>query len=85
MAALQIFYLHMIDKVMGRSQYICVVPNVFGLLILIRGMGKKNKAAKLTDNKIRYIIRARKSGESTKRIALDMKLSPPSAKCVWMH
>jgi len=39
----------------------------------INNMGKKNKVAKLTDRKIRYIIRAKKRGESTKRIAQDMK------------
>ena len=48
-------------------------------------MGKKNKVVKLTDKKIRYIIRAKKRGESTKRIAEDMKLSPSSVKRVWMH
>ena len=36
-------------------------------------MGKKNKVVKLTDRKIRYIIRAKKRGESTNRIAQDMK------------
>jgi DNA-binding NarL/FixJ family response regulator len=45
-------------------------------------MGKKNKVVKLTDRKIRYIIRAKKRGESTKRIAEDMKLSPSSVKRV---
>ena len=48
-------------------------------------MGKKNKVVKLTDRKIRYIIRAKKRGGSTKRIAEDMKLSPSSVKRVWMH
>ena len=48
-------------------------------------MGKKNKVVKLTDRKIRYIIRAKKRGESTKRIAEDMKLRPSSVKRVWMH
>lgn len=48
-------------------------------------MGKKNKVIKLTDKKIRYIIRAKKRGESTKRIAEDMKLSQSSVKRVWMH
>ena len=38
-------------------------------------MGKKNKVVKLTEKKIRYIIRAKIRGESTKRIAEDMKLS----------
>jgi len=48
-------------------------------------MGKKNKVVKLTDRKIRYIIRAKKRGDSTKRIAVDIKLSPSSVKRVWMH
>jgi hypothetical protein len=48
-------------------------------------MGKKNEAVKLTERKIIYIILAKKRFESTKRIAEDMKLSPSSVKCVWMH
>ena len=40
------------------------------------GMGKKNKVVKLTDRKIRYIIRAKKRCDSTNKIAKDMKLSP---------
>ena len=48
-------------------------------------MGKKNKVVKLTDRKIRYIIRAKIRGESTNRIAQDMKLSPSTVKRVWMH
>ena len=48
-------------------------------------MGKKNKVVKLTDKKIRYIIRAKKRCESTNRIAQDMKLSPSTVKRVWMH
>ena len=48
-------------------------------------MGKKNKAVKLTDGKISYIIQAKKRGKSTNRIAQDMKLSPSSVKRVWMH
>jgi len=48
-------------------------------------MGKKNKVVKLTEKKIRYIIRAKTRGDSTKRIAEDMKLSQSSVKRVWMH
>jgi transposase len=48
-------------------------------------MGKKNKVVKLTDRNLRYIIRAKKRGDSTKRIAEDMKLSLSSVKRVWMH
>ena len=48
-------------------------------------MGKKKKVVKLTDRKIRSIIRVKKRGESTKRIAEDMKLSASSVKRVWMH
>ena len=49
------------------------------------GMGKKNKVVKLTEKKIRYIIRAKTRGDSTKTIAEDMKLSQSSVKRVWMH
>jgi transposase len=48
-------------------------------------MGKKNKVVKLTDRKIRYILRAKTRGDSTKKIAEDMKLSPSSVKRVWIH
>jgi putative transposase len=48
-------------------------------------MGKRNKVVKLTERKIQYIIRAKKRGESTKRIAVDMKLSESTVKRVWMH
>lgn len=48
-------------------------------------MGKKNKVAKLTDRKIRYIIRAKERAESTNRIAQDTKLSPLTVKRVWMN
>jgi len=48
-------------------------------------MGKKNKVVKLTDRKIRYIIRAKTRSESTKTIAEDLKLSQSSVKRVWMH
>jgi transposase len=50
-----------------------------------KDMGKKNKVVKLTARKIRYFILAKKRGDSTKRIAEDMKLSPSSVKRVWMH
>ena len=48
-------------------------------------MGKKNKVVKLTDRKIRYIIRAKRRGESTNDIAAEMKVSPSTVKRVWMH
>jgi transposase len=48
-------------------------------------MVNKKKVVNLTDRRIRYIIRAKKRGDSTKRIAEDMKLSPYSVKRVWMH
>src|SRR5512137_1122439 len=63
----------------------CVVPKPLTLYTHQCGMGKKNKVVKLTDRKIRYIIRAKKRGESTNRIAWDMKLSPSTVKRVWMH
>jgi len=63
----------------------CVVPKPLTLYTLQSGMGKKNKVVKLTEKKIRYIIRAKTRCESTKRIAEDMELSPSSVKRVWMH
>ena len=63
----------------------CVVPKPLTLYTLQWGMGKKNKVVKLTDKKIKHIIRAKIRGESTKRIAEDMKLSKSSVKRVWMH
>jgi transposase len=48
-------------------------------------MGKRNKVVKLTKKKIQHIIRAKKRGESTRRIAVDMKLSESTVKRVWMH
>gem|GEM_PF-4328475 len=64
------------------SGSICVVPKPLTLYTHQLGMGKKNKVVKLTVRKIRYIIRAKKRGESSKRIAEDMKLSPYSVKRV---
>jgi len=48
-------------------------------------MGRRNKVIKLTDKKIRYIIRAKTRNDSTKSIAQDMKLSESTVKRVWMH
>ena len=48
-------------------------------------MGKRNKVVKLTDKKIRYIIRAKSNNISTKRIALEMKVSESTVKRVWMY
>jgi len=48
-------------------------------------MGKRNKVVKLTDKKIRYIIRAKTNNVSTKRIALEMKVSESTVKRVWMY
>ncbi len=48
-------------------------------------VGKKNKVVKLTQRKIRYIIRAKTNNVSTKRIAAEMKLSESIVKRVWMH
>ena len=48
-------------------------------------MGKRNKVVKLTDKKIRYIIRAKTDNTSTKRIAHEMKVSESTVKRVWMH
>ncbi len=48
-------------------------------------MGKRNKVVKLTDKKIKYIIRAKTNNISTKRIALEMKVSEYTVKRVWMY
>ncbi len=48
-------------------------------------MGKKNKTAKLTPRKIRYIIRYKTNDYSTKSIAKDLKISESTVKRVWMH
>jgi len=48
-------------------------------------MGKRNKVIKLTEKKVRYIIRAKIRNDSTKNIAYDMKLSVSTIKRVWMH
>ena len=45
-------------------------------------MGKRNKVVKLTDKKIKYIIRAKTNNISTKRIALEMKVSGSTMKRV---
>jgi putative transposase len=63
----------------------CVVPKALTLYTPQGGMGKKNKVVKLTDKKIKHIIRAKIRGESTKDIARDLKLSPSTVKRVWMH
>jgi putative transposase len=64
---------------------LCVVPKALTLNTHQRDMGKKNKVVKLTDKKIRYIIRAKIRGDSTNKIAQDMKLSPSTVKRVWMY
>ena len=43
-------------------------------------MGKRNKVVKLTDKKVKYIIRAKTKNYSTKNIARDMKLSKSTVK-----
>ncbi len=48
-------------------------------------MGKRNKVVKLTDRKIKYIIRAKTRNDSDKNIARDMKISTSTDKRVWMY
>jgi len=48
-------------------------------------MGKRNKVVKLTNKKIKYIIRAKTNNISTKLIALEMKVSESTVKRVWMY
>jgi len=45
----------------------------------------RNKVVKLTDKKIKYIIRANIKNISTKRIALVMKVSESTVERVWMY
>ncbi len=40
---------------------------------------------KLTERKIRYIIRAKKNGQSYKQISTDLKLSISTIKRVWIY
>jgi transposase len=40
---------------------------------------------KLTERKIRYIIRAEKNGQSYKQITTDLKLSISTIKGVWIY
>ena len=47
-------------------------------------MRTRNKVVKLTDKKIRYIIRAKTNNVSTKCIALEMKVGESTVKRVWM-
>lgn len=46
-------------------------------------MGKRNKAVKLTDRKIRQIIRDKINNRSTSRIAAELKVSKSTVKRVW--
>ena len=63
----------------------CIVPKPLTLYTHLFHMGRRNKVIKLTEKKIRYIIRAKTKNDSTKNIAQDMKLSESTVKRVWMH
>lgn len=64
---------------------VCSLPKLLTLYTHHWGMGKKNKVVKLTQKKIRYIIRAKTNNISTKIIARDLKLSESTVKRVWMY
>ena len=64
---------------------VCIVPKPLTLYTHYSRMGTRNKVVKLTDRKINYIIRAKTNNISTKRIALEMKLSESTVKRVWMY
>nr|AAU82826.1 hypothetical protein GZ1D1_13 [uncultured archaeon GZfos1D1]QNO48774.1 hypothetical protein BEOMFINI_00013 [Methanosarcinales archaeon ANME-2c ERB4] len=66
-------------------QKILYSPETFDLYTHLLRMGRRNKVIKLTEKKIRYIIRAKTKNDSTKNIAQDMKLSESTVKRVWMH
>jgi len=57
------------------------VPKPLNLYTQHHYMGKRNKVLKLTDKKIRYIIRAETNNISTKCIALGMKVSEIDELC----
>ncbi|MGC8497681.1 MAG: hypothetical protein ACP5NL_06780 [Thermoplasmata archaeon] len=40
---------------------------------------------KLTERKIRYIVRAKKKGQSYKQISTDLKISISTIKRVWIY
>ncbi len=48
-------------------------------------MGKRNKVVKLTERKIKYIIRNKTKNDSSGNIARDMKISKATVNRVWMH
>ncbi len=48
-------------------------------------MGKRNKVIKLTERKVKYIIRAKTRNDSSGNIATDMKISISTVKRVWMY
>lgn len=48
-------------------------------------MGKRNKVVKLTERKVRQIVRGKIKNRSTPRIAAEMKVSKSTVKRVWGH
>lgn len=63
----------------------CIDPKPLTLNTQQSRMGKRNKVVKLTDKKIRYIIRAKTNNISPKRIALEIVVSESTVKRVWMY
>lgn len=64
---------------------VCIVPKPLTLYTQQSRIGMRNKVVKLTDKKIKYIIRANIKNISTKRIALVMKVSESTVERVWMY
>jgi transposase len=63
----------------------CIVPKPLTLYTQQSRTGKRNKVVKLTDKKIKYIIRAKTNIISPKHIALEIKVSESTVKRVWMY
>lgn len=59
---------------------LCRVPKPLTLYTHLLRMGRRNKVIKLTERKVKYIIRAKKRNDSAKNIAEDMKISVSTVK-----
>lgn len=62
------------------DRYVYVVPRLSNLYAHHWCMGKKNKTAKLTTKKIRYMILCKTKDYRTKSLAKDLKISESTVK-----
>jgi len=74
-----------LETLCGFASRNCIVMKPLALYTQQSRMGKRNKVVKLTNKKIKYIIRAKTNNISTKLIALEMKVSESTVKRVWMY